>query len=142
MSTTRAIIVDMDGTLSIVTNRSPYDDHLAGGDSPNKPVMQVVKAVLSDEPDLYLIVMSGRDEGRSREVTHDWLLRHGLEPDLLLMRPHRDVRKDAVIKRELFDTYVVNQFDIVAVFDDRQQVVDMWRKDLGLTVFQVADGKF
>jgi len=31
--------------------------------------------------------------------------------------------------------------DIFAVFDDRQQVVDMWR-DNGLTVFQVADGDF
>jgi len=27
------------------------------------------------------------------------------------------------------------------VFDDRQQVVDMWRAN-GLTTFQVADGNF
>jgi len=27
------------------------------------------------------------------------------------------------------------------VFDDRQQVVDMWRQN-GLTCFQVADGNF
>ena len=31
--------------------------------------------------------------------------------------------------------------DVFAVFDDRQQVVDMWR-DNGLQVFQVADGDF
>lgn len=141
MNTKRAIIVDMDGTLSLVTNRSPYDDHLAGNDEPNKPVMQIVKAVLAD-PDIRLIVMSGRDEGRSREVTHDWLFRHGLEPDLLLMRPHKDVRKDAVIKRELFDTHVGGLYDVVAVFDDRQQVVDMWRHSLGFTVLQVAEGNF
>jgi hypothetical protein len=30
---------------------------------------------------------------------------------------------------------------VIAVFDDRNQVVRMWR-DLGLTVFQVADGNF
>ena len=31
--------------------------------------------------------------------------------------------------------------DVFAVFDDRNQVVDMWRKN-GLTTFQVADGDF
>ena len=31
--------------------------------------------------------------------------------------------------------------NVAMVFDDRQQVVDMWR-DNGLTVFQVADGDF
>ena len=36
---------------------------------------------------------------------------------------------------------VVNKDDVFAVFDDRQQVVDMWR-DNGLQVFQVADGDF
>ena len=36
---------------------------------------------------------------------------------------------------------ILNNDDIFAVFDDRQQVVDMWR-DNGLTVFQVADGDF
>ena len=36
---------------------------------------------------------------------------------------------------------VVDKDDIFAVFDDRQQVVDMWR-DNGLTVFQVAQGDF
>ena len=30
---------------------------------------------------------------------------------------------------------------MVGVFDDRDQVVQMWRS-LGLTVFQVADGDF
>jgi hypothetical protein len=30
---------------------------------------------------------------------------------------------------------------VVAVFDDRDQVVRMWRS-LGLTVFQVAEGNF
>jgi hypothetical protein len=40
--------------------------------------------------------------------------------------------------KELFDNPTE---EIFAVFDDRQQVVDMWR-DNGLTVFQVAEGDF
>lgn len=143
MTTTRkAIIVDMDGTLALMGDRSPYDDHLAGADKPNVPVMTIVKSVLHGDPSLHLIIMSGRDDGRSRDVTADWLLRHDLFPTLLLMRPHRDFRKDAVIKRDLFDAHVAGQYNVLAVFDDRQAVVDMWRHDLNLTVLQVADGNF
>ena len=38
------------------------------------------------------------------------------------------------------DPYI-DKDDVFAVFDDRNQVVDMWR-DNGLTCFQVADGDF
>ena len=47
---------------------------------------------------------------------------------------------DNKIKQHWLDT-LVDKDDIFAVFDDRQQVVDMWRKN-GLTCFQVADGNF
>ena len=36
---------------------------------------------------------------------------------------------------------LIDKDDVFAVFDDRQQVVDMWRSN-GLTCFQVADGDF
>jgi len=36
---------------------------------------------------------------------------------------------------------VVDKDDIFMVFDDRDQVVKMWR-DNGIVVFQVADGNF
>jgi hypothetical protein len=138
---TKAILVDMDGTLALMGDRSPFDDHLAGADVPNVPVMVTVKALLVADIDLHLVVVSGRDAGRSHDVTLDWLDRHGLVPDLLLMRGAKDFRKDAVVKRDLFDTHVLGAYDVLAVFDDRQQVVDMWRS-LGLTVFQVAPGDF
>ena len=35
----------------------------------------------------------------------------------------------------------IGKDNVAMVFDDRQQVVDMWRKN-GLTTFQVADGDF
>lgn len=138
---TKAVLVDMDGTLALMGDRSPFDDHLAGADAVNAPVMTTVKALLAADPDLRLVVVSGRDAGRSYDVTLDWLGRHGLTPDLLLLRPAKDFRKDAVVKRDLFDVHVSGVFDVLCVFDDRQQVVDMWR-GLGLTVFQVAPGDF
>jgi hypothetical protein len=58
------------------------------------------------------------------------------------MRPEGDNRKDSIVKRELFDTHVRNKFYIDFVLDDRDQVVDMWRNDLGLTCLQVDWGDF
>jgi hypothetical protein len=52
-----------------------------------------------------------------------------------------DMRKDSVVKQELFERFVRDKYNISFILDDRQQVVDMWR-GLGLTVFQVAEGDF
>ena len=51
------------------------------------------------------------------------------------------MRKDAAVKLEIFDREIRNRWNVVAVFDDRQQVVDAWRS-IGLAVFQVAPGDF
>jgi len=57
------------------------------------------------------------------------------------MRAAGDMRKDAIVKAEIFDREIRHRWDVTAVFDDRQQVVRMWRS-LGLTVFAVAEGDF
>jgi hypothetical protein len=57
------------------------------------------------------------------------------------MRPVGDMRKDSVVKAEIFDREIRGRYHVVAVFDDRDQVVKTWRS-LGLTVFQVAEGSF
>lgn len=135
-----AIIVDMDGTLALFNhNRGPYDDHLCGTDEPNWPVMETVFRAMDAHK---VIVVSGRDAGRSRDATEGWLLKHGVSPiEKLLMRAAGDKRKDSIVKRELYDAEIRDQYDIQFVLDDRNSVVEMWR-DLGLTVFQVAEGDF
>jgi hypothetical protein len=57
------------------------------------------------------------------------------------MHAAADMRKDSVVKQELFERFVRDKYNISFILDDRQQVVDMWR-GLGLTVFQVAEGDF
>ena len=56
------------------------------------------------------------------------------------MRAAGDNRKDAIVKRELYQRAVAGVYSIAFVLDDRNQVVDMWRKDLGLPCFQVNYG--
>ena len=45
------------------------------------------------------------------------------------------------IKKEIYDTYIKDKYYIATVFDDRNKVVDMWRKE-GLLCCQVAEGDF
>jgi hypothetical protein len=60
---------------------------------------------------------------------------------LHLPRKSGDNRKDSVVKEEIFNEHIKPNFIVEFVLDDRNQVVEMWRK-LGLTCLQVADGNF
>lgn len=137
-----AIIVDLDGTLAWMNGRGPFDWHLVGTDIPNRDVIDIVGAV-SQMVDR-VVFMSGRNKV-CRVATLVWLNEHVIPelyaPHELYMRADGDFRQDAIVKTELFDTHVRHRFDVRAVFDDRQQVVDLWRS-MGLTCLQVAPGNF
>ena len=133
-------IVDVDGTLALLDGRDPYETVALGNDLPNQPVIQVVRA-LAYHPDVdAIVVVSGRQE-RSRKVTLDWLEDHGIPFNELHMRPTGDNRPDQMIKEEILDVQLLPRYEVVGVLDDRQKVVDMWRRN-GLTCFQVAPGDF
>jgi predicted kinase len=135
----RAILVDIDGTLAKMKDRSPYDWHRVGEDSPVQAVIEAVKA--AQAAGNKIIVMSGRD--RSCEaITVEWLWKYVVEHfDALFMRTEGDTRKDNIVKYELFNQHVRAKYHVNYVLDDRNQVVEMWRQ-LGLACFQVAPGNF
>jgi predicted kinase len=133
------VLVDIDGTVALMNGRSPYDWSRVGEDNPNEAVIAAVRAMHAAGHGI--VFCSGRDEV-SRAETEAWLDLHvGVPYEALFMRPEGDSRKDAIVKREIFDRQVRDRWRVVGVFDDRQQVVRMWR-ELGLTVFQVAEGDF
>jgi predicted kinase len=134
-----AFLVDIDGTVAITAGRSPYDETRVGEDTPNEPVVRVVQALST--AGYRIVFCSGRTEA-CRDATAGWLATHvGIGYDALHMRPSGDKRKDTIIKAEIFDKHIRYAYRIVAVLDDRAQVVRMWRA-LGLTVLQVAEGAF
>lgn len=136
------IIVDLDGTLALCGDRDIYDDARADVDHVNEPVATMVRAFLTARPDVSLICMSGRDEGRSRNATAGWLVANDLLPAALFMRKAGDMRHDTIIKRELFDEHIRDKYFVEFCVDDRAGVTQMWRDDLGLPVFQVDFGLF
>lgn len=135
-----AVLVDIDGTVARMGDRSPYDWHRVGEDQPIRPILDLVQ-VLRENYD-HIVWLSGRDES-CREQTERWLEeragRDAGEP--LYMRPAGDKRRDSVVKGELFDKHVRHAYDVRLVLDDRDQVVEMWRS-MGLTCLQVAKGDF
>lgn len=136
-----AYMVDIDGTSTTgPCDRSPYEWLKVDQDRPNEPVLQTIRDLWYQGH--HIIFCSGRDEV-CRDLTRKWLWLHFgvLDRTTLLMRKEGDMRKDSVVKMELFDEYIRDYYNVIAVYDDRDQVVSMWRS-LGLTVFQVAEGNF
>jgi len=87
-----------------------------------------------------LVIFSGRSASTQFE-TERWLDSHDIKYDMLKMRPtHKKWFPDDILKKEMLDRFV-DKKSVFLVVDDRQKVVDMWRKE-GLTCFQVAEGNF
>lgn len=140
----RYIIVDVDGTIAHMGNkRSPYDESKVHLDDPDWEVMNAIHAEYEyDTKRTRIIVMSGRHE-TCRAATEEWLQTHAFPYHYLFMREADDNRGDDIVKYELYMKYVHGTGKrVVKVYDDRDRVVRMWRRLLGLKVLQVAEGNF
>lgn len=137
-----AILCDIDGTLALLGNRSPYDTKTALEDTINYPIAHIVEVY--DKQDVYdvsLILISGREE-KDRAVTEAWLKKHKITHyKALYLRETGDYRNDYVIKKALYEQHIKGKYWVLFVLEDRDQVVRMWR-DQGLTCLQVAYGNF
>jgi len=149
-------IFDIDGTLAMCEHRQHiladlrnphrWDDFFDACpfDVPNKPVMDTM-ANLSYGCDIKFF--SGRSD-RVRQQTIDWLAGHSCFKNkrwidsALTMRPADNTEPDEVVKLRWLQALCDDDRQrLVAIFDDRAKVVDMWRK-AGVACFQVAPGNF
>lgn len=132
-----AVICDLDGTLALLNGRDPYNASTCEQDGLNTPVLETLQRFAADRS---VILVSGRMD-TYRAQTEAWLKSHDVPYSALYMRPKGDLRKDVVVKQEIYEREIKGKYNVLFVLDDRQQVVDGWRS-LGLTVFQVAEGDF
>jgi pyruvate-formate lyase-activating enzyme len=129
------ILVDIDGTIADNIHRlhhiqGPRKDWPAffdamGKDEPIPEMIALVKA-LSQARDVRLVYVPGRPDSH-RDVTAYWLADHH--------RPDHTVK--AEILRHLRDM----GYDPKIAIDDREQVVQMWRRN-GVRCLQCAPGNF
>ena len=145
------IIVDIDGTIAQKhPDRNIFDYTKVGMDLPIHPVIKIIQELsfgifipheprdIEIEPYVKLIFVSGRQDYCKKE-TKDWINKHvtGFDDYELYMRKTGDNRDDTIVKHELYENYIKDKFNVVAVFDDRPKVLRMWR-ELGLFTFNVA----
>lgn len=150
-------IFDLDGTLALIEHRKHFIEgshkdwdafyDACPRDEPSAPVVRVLATLVGAGAEVWIV--SGRSE-RVRLETLEWLGSHTRflwqgpadKADLLMMRPEEDFRPDEVLKQEFLDRMLdVDRQRLVAVFDDRDKVVAMWRGN-GVACFQVAPGAF
>jgi len=132
----KAVIVDVDGTLATMHNRSPYEWDKVGNDMPKQFVIDVVNG-LKSAMQYKIVVMSGRD-GICRDLTCDWLCKYGIEYDDFFIRNQGDMRKDTIVKSELFWENVASRYNVKFVIDDRPSVVLQWRA-MGLETMAIGN---
>jgi len=143
-------LVDIDGTLADLSHRlhfiengkSQWDEFFDACPA-DAPIPEVIKTVqVLSQAGATILLVTGRSEACKLQ-TIQWLHDNEVPFDGLYMRKERDHRPDNIVKGELLDK-LSGEWDkknIIGVFEDRKQVVDMYRAR-GLRVFQVAEGNF
>ena len=148
------VVCDLDGTISLFNSkrsdgsvdvrypgahvRSPYDASKCDEDTLNESVAAVLEAL--KKTGYHIVFCSGREDCY-RPQTEAFLKKHvgfGYE---LHMRKTGDMRKDSLIKEEIYNSQIKPNYNVLLVLDDRNQVVDFWRSK-GLSCWQVAPGNF
>jgi len=147
----RAIVCDLDGTLSLFNCRkkgkvdircpgahfrNPYDASNCDLDTLNEPVAEVLE-YMSDVGGCHIIFCTGR-ENKYKKQTEIFLDKYIKFPHTLLMRETGDKRKDSTVKEEMYNLHIDGQYKVVFVLDDRLSACQKWH-DLGLIVFRVGD---
>lgn len=145
----KVVIFDLDGTLADVEHRrvtladgktdwDVFNKNIAG-DTPNHAVVDLYKT-LWESGKYTLLIVSGRSD-EHRKYTERWLTWNEIPFSTLIMRKKDDPRSDQVLKESIMNLIKEEFGEIAFAVDDRQQVVDMWRRN-GITCFQCDYGNF
>jgi hypothetical protein len=143
-------LVDIDGTIADLSHRLHF---IENGENKweeffdavhnDKPIPSVIQTVqLLSQAGATILLVTGRSSA-CKLKTIQWLRDNGVPFDDLYMRREGDHRPDNIVKAELLEQLSGEWGGrgILGVFEDRKQVVDMYRAK-GLKVFQVAEGDF
>ena len=131
-----AVIFDVDGTLAFLNNRNEYDSDKVDRDIFNDIVGEHINFHISKGRKI--IILSGRDDD-AKILTKEWLDFYGVKYDYFFLREKNDIRKDKIFKKEVYDTYIKDKYNVLCVYDDRLSVLNMWYK-MGLFTFNVNQG--
>ena len=142
-------IFDLDGTLAnaehrvhLIQNHPKQWDEFYNQSKFDAPIVETIYTLQA----LYragnnIWIWTGRSS-QVRDITEEWLMKNSISYDQLLMRQETDHRPDFKVKQECLSKIPKEDFKrLIGVFEDRNQVVNMWRQ-FGIQCFQVNEGNF
>jgi len=145
----RAVIVDIDGVLADSSARQHLLERPGGGRNweaffaaagDDLPYSEV-PAMTRDLPtDTAAVLVSGRPDWLA-DLTVDWLTRHGLRWDLLLVRRRSDRTGAARFKRAVLSGVRDAGFVVAMAIDDDERVTTMYVAEGIPTVVAVEAGR-
>ena len=144
MKKTKAIIIDIDGTLADIDHRRSLLEcspkkwkeffNQMSQDKINHWCKELAEAMTLKGLDIILV--TGRPEDY-REHTIKWLNLNLFKYNNIFFRKKNDFRKDYIIKEEIYNDHIKLNYEILFVVDDRNSVVKMWRRN-GLVCLDCA----
>ena len=145
---TPCYLFDIDGTLADLSHRLPHiqkqpkdwDAFFAdcADDAPISHIIELAQDLM--RAGKFVVFVSGRSD-QVRVETLEWLSEHVGASRTLYMRKAGDHRPDHIVKGELLEQILADDYHPIMAFDNRDQVVKMWR-ERGIPCAQVADGNF
>ena len=113
-----------------------YRHDLMELDTPRYPVVEWARALYGHYT---VLIVSGRPCDKAGKSTVNWLRKHEIEYDHIFMRNGGDQRDDTIVKQEILNKILdkVPVHQIAFCIDDRNRVVDQWRKN-GIKCYQVV----
>ena len=131
------IIVDLDGTMSDPRHRLHYilgekkDWHLFNKSSSQDPVNIWCKAIVLS---IYkfsgtkIIFLTGRTEDFIND-TAEWIKdKTDINQYTIFMRKKGDYRPADEFKKEIYETHIKDNYNVLFALDDDPKIVKMWRK--------------
>lgn len=146
----KVILTDLDGTLANINHRQHFlqtkprnwnsflDSKEKQNDLPHEDIIWLVNLLYCVGN--IIIVATARSEAE-RQDSEEWLKKHNVNYHKMFMRAEKDYRDDSIVKEEMLAQIESEYGTPFMVFDDRNRVVDMWRR-LGVRCLQVAPGDF
>jgi phosphoglycolate phosphatase-like HAD superfamily hydrolase len=129
-----AVVFDIDGVLSDAAGRQHFLEHPvrdwrgffdAAGEDPL--IDDVARLLDLLDPGLVIVLLTGRPL-RVRDLTVEWLERHGLLWDLLVMRNRGDYDAAPVFKQDTVTALRARGFDLRLAFEDDRRNVEMFQR--------------
>jgi predicted kinase len=135
------------GRLDAVTDENPIKPFKKNWraffeDIPKDPVIKPVMDILChfNANGTRIVFCSGRSTNEQK-MTEEWLKKNCGFLWTLYMRDRSDSRQDAIVKEIILDFELLTRYTPYFMLDDRDQVVQMWRRR-GFRCLQVAEGDF